>query len=193
MLTMKSGLPSQRLITLAEAKAQLRIEDVWEDVTIYNMIDAASLRLDGPDSVTGLPIIRRDHTATCRLSRRVDLRVGPNPTLVAVDVLVNGTWQALNVGNWKLRNVRADSAELELTASEELPVAEHDDENLRITVKAGFVDTPADPRCAPVKQACLLLTAHYFENRSATAFGSGFAELPMGVKALITPYCRRFE
>ncbi len=92
-----------------------------------------------------------------------------------------------------LRRIRDQTADLVLLAGQALPTADDDEENLRVTVTAGFAVTATDPRLAPVRQACLLLVAHYFENRGATAFGGGVGELPMGVMALLRPYRRATE
>lgn len=193
IITMKAGLAPERLVDLNAARRHLRLEETDQDAEIQAAIDAASLMIDGPDSFTGQAIVRRDHVAVCNLSRRVCLQAGPDPVLQKVEVLVSAAWQEVEIGLWLLRRVRGDMADLVLSPFETLPAADDDAENMRITVKAGFVASAADMRAAPLRQACLLLAAHYFENRSGFAFGGGYGELPMGVKALIAPFCRRYE
>lgn len=60
---------------------------------------------------------------------------------------------------------------------------------IQISFTCGFGDAPGDVP-APIRQAVMMLAAHYFENREALAgLGSGGAALlPLGVQALLAPY-----
>ena len=187
-----AALPSSQLLTLDQARAHLRKDDSDEDAAITAAIAAASLRIDGPDSITGLAMLRRPHVGLGELADRVTLEVGPDAALTKVEVLQAGAWSDVTA-RFGLRRVRDQRADLVLLASQPLPAADDDEENLRVTVTAGFADAVESPRLAPVRQACLLLAAHYFENRAAAAFGGGYGELPMGVRALLKPYSRAME
>lgn len=60
---------------------------------------------------------------------------------------------------------------------------------IQISFTCGFGDAPSDVP-APLRQAVLMLAAHYFENREVlTGTGNDRAVvLPMGVQSLLTPY-----
>ena len=189
----KQGIPTDKLISLEDVRGQVRSEDTREDAVLAAALAAASLRLDGPDSVTGLPMLRRECTGLGILAPRIVLEIGPDAVLTSVEVLVSGVWTAVSAGVFALRKVRDQTAMLVLQNNQVLPTADYDEENCRVKVLAGFADKVTDPRLAPVRQACLLLTAHYFENRGAASFGGGFGELPMGVRALIKPFSRAME
>lgn len=50
------------------------------------------------------------------------------------------------------------------------------------------VDTQQDPTPLPIKQACLLIVAHYFGNREAVPEFRQTSTLPYGVETLLAPY-----
>ena len=59
---------------------------------------------------------------------------------------------------------------------------------IAIDFRAGYgaaADVPA-----PLRQAILMLVAHWFETRAPIAFGLGPADIPMTVAALVAPYRR---
>lgn len=60
---------------------------------------------------------------------------------------------------------------------------------IQISFTCGFGDAPSDVP-APLRQAVLMLAAHYFENREVLAGtgNGGAAVLPLGVQSLLTPY-----
>jgi len=50
------------------------------------------------------------------------------------------------------------------------------------------INVNVDPIPAPLKQACLLLVSHFYENREAVPAIKMESVLPLGVDALIAPY-----
>lgn len=52
-----------------------------------------------------------------------------------------------------------------------------------------FIGTPLpEPTPATLKQAVMLLAAHYYENREGSLIGISAGDLPFGVIALIRPH-----
>tara|TARA_R110000824_G_scaffold366730_2_gene555680 strand:- start:213162 stop:213719 length:558 start_codon:yes stop_codon:yes gene_type:complete len=59
---------------------------------------------------------------------------------------------------------------------------------IAISFTAGYGGAGDVP--APLKQAILLLVAHWFDNRAPVALGESVHELPISVAALVAPYRR---
>ena len=61
---------------------------------------------------------------------------------------------------------------------------------IEIDFVAGHGDTPSDvPQ--PIRQALLLLIAHWYENREPVEIGATATTIPAGVSELLMPYRRR--
>lgn len=105
--------------------------------------------------------------------------IGPVSVITSIDrVLADGTTEAIDVNSWSL-----DQRPLRTRFCAD----KYYRDQLDIAFTAGFgvdwTDTPAD-----LRRAALMLAAHFFENRHATA--SGIEILPLGVKDLIAPWRR---
>lgn len=105
--------------------------------------------------------------------------IAPVSAITSIDrVLPDGSTAAVDVVRWML-----DHRPLRTRFCAD----KYYREQLDIAFTAGFgpnwQDTPAD-----LRRAALMLAAHFFENRHATA--SGIDILPLGVKELIAPWRR---
>lgn len=105
--------------------------------------------------------------------------IAPVSTITSIDrVLADGSSEAIDVNSWSL-----DQRALRTRFCAD----KYYRDQLDISFTAGFglewTDTPAD-----LRRAALMLAAHFFENRHATA--SGIEILPLGVKDLIAPWRR---
>jgi uncharacterized phiE125 gp8 family phage protein len=60
---------------------------------------------------------------------------------------------------------------------------------IRVRWLAGYGDSSdgAQPLPAAIRQALLMLVAHWYENRAAVAIGSAAGEMPIGVQDLLRP------
>lgn len=105
--------------------------------------------------------------------------IAPVSVITSIDrVLSDGSTAAVDVNSWSL-----DQRPLRTRFCAD----KYYSDQLDIAFTAGFgvdwTDTPAD-----LRRAALMLAAHFFENRHATA--SGIEILPLGVKDLIAPWRR---
>lgn len=105
--------------------------------------------------------------------------IAPVSVITSIDrILADGSNAAINVATWSL-----DQRPLRTRFCAD----KYYRDQLDIVFTAGFgadwTDTPAD-----LRRAVLMLAAHFFENRHATA--SGIEILPLGVKELIAPWRR---
>lgn len=132
---------------------------------------------------TGKVILEREYLweiARWHSGERQGLPVAPVSAVAQVAVVdVEGVETVLDTGRYTLR---PDNLRPEIVANV-LPAIPHKG-TVRITFTAGFgaawEDTPSDMR-----QAVLLLAAHYFEHRSLAGSGQ---ELPFGVSALLARF-----
>jgi len=93
---------------------------------------------------------------------------------------------------WAAANYFADTAStpgrLVLRNAASVPLPQRSANGLQIDFTCGYGVGPGDVP-APLRQAVLMLTAHYFENREVmTGAGSENQILPLGLHALLAPY-----
>lgn len=105
--------------------------------------------------------------------------IAPVSVITSIDrVLPDGSTEAVDITTWSL-----DRRPLRTRFCAD----RYYRDQLDIAFTAGFgadwTDTPAD-----LRRAALMLAAHFFENRHATA--TGIEILPLGVKELIAPWRR---
>lgn len=185
--------PAELPVTLAEAKAQIRALDSGEDTLIQGLIDAATAYLDGHSGILGRALV----TQTWSVSKPYfglwrDLL--PFPDVDASSVVI--TYQDEDDVE---RTVSADDywvAEgargtfVEYRDSFGYPSLEDRPDAVTFTFNVGFGGAAAVPK--PIKQAILLLAAHWYVNREAVYVMNGEpASVPLGFEALCSAYRRR--
>jgi uncharacterized phiE125 gp8 family phage protein len=184
-LVMTAG-PAQEPVSLAEAKAHLRVDIDEEDVLIAGLVTAARIHLE-----TRLGRILLTQGWELWLDRAQLRPVLPLP-LAPVQAVGEvaayddaGASSVLEPDAYTLDPV-SQPARLIFTAG--LPATRRL-AALRIALTAGYGSSPVDvPQ--PLRQALLLLVAHWYEQREPVLAGQGAAELPLMVSALVAPYRR---
>ncbi|MBF0406469.1 MAG: phage head-tail connector protein [Candidatus Riflebacteria bacterium] len=174
--------PISEPVTLAEAKAHLRVLDTNEDVLIQSLISAAR---EYAESVTGRAFVSRTITAVCDSfpsGRSISLPVGP---LISV-VSVNYTDKDNNT--FSFTDFSADTfgnpPKLVLNTSASWPGAALLSVNpIQIVYRAGFESNSDIP--ATFKQAILLLVGHWFEHREEVITGTESYSVPFAAEALL--------
>ena len=167
--------PTAAPITLAEAKAQARVDHDDEDLLIQHTIDAATAWLDGPAGILGRCLVTQ--------SWQMGLDAVTGPILLPFpDSEIDSAVFTDAVGG-----------ELDYQLSQQdqrllfRPLAGFG-RPATITFTAGY-GAPADVPAA-IRQAMLLLIAHWYEHREAVSLGADGTALPMAVDALLAPYRR---
>jgi uncharacterized phiE125 gp8 family phage protein len=176
--------PAIEPLTLAEAKAHLRVEHSDEDGLISALIKAARSHVE---AATRRALI----TQRWRLVRdcwpfdgQLTLAPAPLKQLVAARIYnSDGTTQALDLAAFIVDKV---GAVLTLTPGAVVAPGRIA-AGIEIDVDAGYGDAAADVP-EPLRQAMRLLLTHWYENRGIVAASGETAARSAGVSALIAPY-----
>lgn len=184
-LTLTSG-PAEEPVTVAEAKAHLRIDGSAEDILIASLIVTSRLHVE---AALGLALITQGWRLTLDIWPEdgvVRFPLRPIQSIASVTVLdENGTptvvtsedylldGQALRPrliardGKWPAPGLRANGIDIQFAA--------------------GIGDEPEDiPQ--PIRHAILLLVAHWYEHRDPLEIGAAAAAIPAAVSDLLKPY-----
>ncbi len=179
--------PAVEPITLADAKAHLRVEHSDDDALISELIAAARQYLE---KVTGLVFITQTwrQFEDCWPSSRY-LNTGRHPVQSIQSITVydaQGIPQLIDADNYLLDNVSRPARLLSHTSL----VAGQAMNGIEIEFVAGYGDTGIDVPDA-LKRALHMLSAHWYEFRGAIAPSQQPVSIPPGFAALISPWKRR--
>lgn len=179
--------PAEAPVSLAQAKAHLRVDHEDDDDLIGGLVDAATQYLDGYAGVLGRALV----TQSWRLDlarpacRSVLLPLPPVSAIEGVAYLSEGAEAELDAAAWRLGEGPL-GAFLVLNDGYGWPAMDGREDALRVTFTTGYGD-PADVP-APIGQAIKLLVGHWYENREAVGEAARTAPLPFAVTALLAPY-----
>ncbi|MEM1307260.1 MAG: head-tail connector protein [Pseudomonadota bacterium] len=175
----QTAAPGVEPVTLAEAKAFLRVDTNDEDTFVESLITTSRLHIE---AALGLALI----TQSWRLV--VPTRAAP----VAIPLHPVAAVTAVHVRD-------GESVETEVSLSDvsvdldvrpacvQVPAVGVAADKTVVAFDAGFGPMAADVP-APIRQALLQLIAHWFENREPITFGTTGARIPDTVSALLAPY-----
>lgn len=170
-------------ITLAEAKAHLRIDDSDSDALVAGLIAAAVAYFDGWTGILGRAL--EPQTWEMRFDRfPAWIRIPLGPVVSVTSIKYDdrdGAEQTVDPGLYQLDAAPVEACVV-LAPGASWPTTAD-------TVNAVRVRWVAGTGCPePVRHALLLLIGHWYEHREAV--GAAADELPLGVRALITPWRR---
>lgn len=167
-------------VTLAEAKAHLRVTDTNEDTLIGAMIDAAVSHLDGWSGILGRCMAAQtwrqdiaDFPSVFRL---------PFPDVQSVTIAYTdpaGVDQTVSSADYHLVNAPG-AGHIVLASAASWPSVYDKPNAVRATMVCGFATVPP-----ALKMAILLHVAAMFENRSSE---SPVALMPFAYDALVAPF-----
>lgn len=179
--------PAAEPITLAEAKAHLKVEHSDDDTLIAIYIQAAREYAEH--------FQRRSYiTRTYALSvdsfpapgQAIELPNGPLGSVSGITYVdADGATQTLSTSVYQVINSSEhDNAEIRLAYNQTWPTIRPQADAITITYTAGYGAASTSVKAKP-RQAMLLLIAHMYENREAVVVGSPAAALPMAVESLL--------
>jgi uncharacterized phiE125 gp8 family phage protein len=184
-LVLTSG-PAAEPVTVAEAKAHLRVDGTDEDTLIASLILTSRLHVE---AALGLALI----TQSWRLlldrwppQKDLELPLRPLQSIDAVRVLP-AAGAALVIAP---TNYVADTANVPprlVRTGVIWPQPGKAANGIEIDLTAGYGDDASDVP-APVRQSLLLLVAHWYERREPIDVGSPATIVPTQVSELLAPY-----
>jgi uncharacterized phiE125 gp8 family phage protein len=187
MALVLTGGPTSEPITIAEAKAHLRLDDTTQDILISSLILTSRLHIE---VALGLALIQQSWRLTLHtgkgasaLPQAVTLPLSPIMTLVDVRATqLDGTTSTLAPLAYRLDQGQPVRV---MAAGASWPSAE----TLSFLFVAGFGPTAADVP-APIRHALLLLVAHWYEHRDPIEIGCSETAIPQAVSSLLHPFRR---
>lgn len=186
-LVMTSG-PAAEPVTVAEAKAHLRIDHNAEDVLIGSLILTSRLHIE---AALGIALIAQGWRLLLdRWPRTAQVRVPLHPLLAVFEIRVraaDGTPTVVPADDYVADAASASPRIVRVAAS--WPEPGRVAHGIEIDFTAGFGVAAADvPQ--PIRQAVLLLVAHWYEHRDPIEIGSEATVIPHGISELLAPWRR---
>lgn len=180
--------PEAEPIGLAEAKAHLRVDADAEDALLEALIAAARMHVE---RALGLALITQTWSYLLDFWPRggcITLPILPVQAVASAKLHdASGGAATLDVEAYEV-DALSEPARLVLKGA--LPSAVPRALNAyEISFTAGYGDEPEDVP-APIRQALLLLVAHWFERREPVVLGAAPQEVPATVAGLLLPYRR---
>ena len=188
-LVMTSGPPLEP-VSLAEAKAHLRVDGTAEDALIQSLVITSRLHIE---AALGLALITQGWSYCLDRwpkSGRIQLPIRPVSTVSQIRIWnAEGGSENLSPQHFLLDG-HGVPPRLVATESSVLREPGRVLNGIEIVFTAGFGSTPeAVP--ATIRHALLLLVAHWYENREPIEIGAGVNAVPAMVSELLAPYRRR--
>lgn len=178
--------PASMPVSLAEAKAHLRVDHDDQDDLITAQIKAASAYLDGYSGILGRALVTqtwRQDFAT--FADRLPLPVSPVIAIVSISYFdVSNVQQTLDAGVYDLF-AEARGAYVSLQPGQVWPATFNRADAVSITFTAGFGAATDVPE--PIRQAILLIVQRLFDGADTEIDVS----IDRVVHALIAPYRMR--
>ena len=188
-LVLTSG-PATEPVSVADAKAHLRIDGTAEDVLIGSLLLTSRLHIE---SALGLALLNQ--TWMLVLDRwppgaSLDIPIAPLQAVTAVRVRgASGVATLVPSTSYLIDIVSKPPRLVWNQAPQPYPGAAANGIEIDLTV--GFGASAASVP-APLKHAILMLTAHWYEHRDPVEIGSSAMRIPDAVTDLIQPF-RKFR
>jgi uncharacterized phiE125 gp8 family phage protein len=177
--------PASEPVTLAEAKAHLRLEGDEDDAYVTALIQAARQHVE---EVCWRGVVAQTREVVLDAFPCGDAVALPGGNLGAISSVVyvdaDGEEQTLGAGVYEADAVSVPGRLL-LSYNETWPGTRSQWNAVRVRYTVGWAvaDVPA-----PVKHAVLLLVAHLYEQRTPEITGTIVAKVAFAVDALLSPY-----
>lgn len=188
MKPVRTVAPTEPPVSLAEAKAHLRVDFEDDDGLIAALVDAATEHLDGYTGILGRALVTqtwRQDFCDWPADRVLRLKLAPVASVTSVKYFdaSNAEITVAASGNYALLE-DASGAYIKFTSGFSAPALyDERDDRIRVTFVAGYGDPAEVP--AAIRAALLLIVGDLYKNRDAGAVAPNAA-----VSALLQPYRR---
>lgn len=184
--------PSTEPITLAQAKAQLRLEESIDDTQVETMIKGARSHVE---MACGRALLLQTMELVaagfvdengCPL-RLAGGHLADDPQAVVTYLDTDGVEQTLASGFYVSSGSAADAGpgRLHLMPGSSWPAVASRVDAVRVRFRVGWATPEEVPQ--DLRHAVLLMISHMYEHRTPVAAG-GASELPLGFDALLNPH-----
>ena len=178
--------PAVEPVSLADAKAHLRVDSTDEDALLTAAIVSARVHVESATRRALIEQAWRVYYDAWPRKRIVRLPVAP---LISIDTVTvydsAGDPQVVDPDDYEA-DVIASPARLVLAATAPTPVGRAVN-GIEIDVTAGYGASSVDVPAA-LRQAVLMLVAHWYEHRGAVGHDLAVLVAPLGFEALVAPY-----
>jgi uncharacterized phiE125 gp8 family phage protein len=185
-LVLTSG-PAVEPVTLAEAKAHLRVDDTVEDTLVGSLIVTSRLHVE---AALGLALVTQGWSYFIDdwpPGRELALPLRPIQSVAAVRLYAaDESLQTLAADAYLLDGAGAP-ARLVRRNNSAWPKPSRSANGIEIAFVAGYGNAAANVP-APIRQAVLLLIAHWYEHREPVEIGAASVPVPQMVSDLLQPY-----
>lgn len=173
-------------------KTHLRVDSADEEDIVASYIDAAVALLDGWTGILGRALVQQTWRQDFDdFSARMPLPLAPAMGITSITYYDGAnTQQTLSSSYYRLLTDELGPYVARLPDLSYPSVTSSRDAAVSVTYTAGFGTTAASVP-ASIRQAMLLLVAHWYRNREAVT-AAAMSDLPMGVQSLLTPYLRKY-
>jgi uncharacterized phiE125 gp8 family phage protein len=178
--------PAVEPVTVADAKAHMRIDTDAEDVLIGSLILTSRLHIEAALSLAFITQTWKLTLDRWTIGREIDLPMAPLRSVGGVRVK-DASGNATTVSEQSYLVDLASRPPRLVWNNSTPPLPRLVAKGIEIDLTAGFGDD-ASSVPAPLKHAILMLTAHWYEHRDPREIGSDRARIPDAVSDLINPF-----
>jgi uncharacterized phiE125 gp8 family phage protein len=190
MATVLLSGPAVEPISLAEAKAHLRVDVSSEDTLIQSLIMASRLHIEAALDLALVTQSWRYRRDAWPRSGCIAMPMRPIQSVTSVQVYArDDSSESIDIADFVLDG-DSNPARLVWRGGGAPPKPGRAANGIEIDFVAGFGDA-ADDVPQPIRQSLLLLVAHWYENREPVEIGATATPIPSGVSELLLPYRRR--
>ncbi len=192
MATVLTAAPAIEPISVAEAKAHLRLDTTADDTLLQTLILTSRMHIE---AALDLALITQSWSCyfdawPLQLTSAVHTLALPKSPIASVDGIRiysdDGLFAALPLSSFAIDLV-SRPARVARRAGTSLPTPARCVNGIEIALTAGFGATPADVP-APIRHALLLLVSHWYEHRDPAEIGTEHARVPAAISALLAPW-----
>lgn len=185
MALVLTSAPEAEPVSVAEAKAHLRVDGAAEDTLIASLILTSRLHIETALGVALITQSWRYYLDRWPDTRDVALPMRPLQSVDEARVISADGDPTIVAGNQYL--VDTTSVPPRLVRRAALPAPGQAARGIEIDFTAGYGDEPEDVP-APIRQGLLLLVAHWYEHRDPIEIGAADMAIPSVVSDLLAPY-----
>jgi len=181
-----TAAPALEPVSVSEAKDYLRVDSAVEDPVVASLILAARLHIEGALDIAMVTQSWSLFLDGWPEDGRVSIPLGPLKSVDSVKVYDGeDTAQTVSPETYVV-DLSALRPRLVRQAGAVWPTPGRAANGIEIALTAGYGDT-TDKVPQPIRQAVLMLAAHWYEQREPVVFEKP-DELPHGVADLLKPY-----